>query len=358
MGISRSRRSTRSAIRSGGASSRSSSPPAGTSSRSRWPRRAGAPRSSWVPSPTRRSCSTRGAGRGSRGVERQGGGARPRHSGRERARRWADGALGPARRRDRARSRSPRSRRSGRRTTGLGARPGSRRRSSSRRRSALEDPAPADQRRARSRRAARSSARSRSIRRSMRARYNWRSWPLNADRPREALARARRGAGRRHALRGGSPSRASGAQAARLAARGRRGARRGATPHPDACPPLEADVRSGASARRARRADAGAPARQLCDGGSDELADLAPRRAAIWTGAIAEYRRLLALDPDARGAGAPGLAETLQQAGDSATPPKRCSPSWSARYPRAAHYRRAARRCRCSRSATRWRRAR
>ena len=93
----------------------------------------------------------------------------------------------------------------------------------------------------------------------------------------------------------------------------------------------------------------------VCDGGSDELADLL-RTTGDLGGAIAEYRRLLALDP-MRESWRAGLAETLAQAGDAAHAAEELSPRWW----RAIRARRtigASSPTRCSRSARRRARAR
>src|SRR5205085_1229588 len=65
---------------------------------------------------------------------------------------------------------------------------------------------------------------------------------------------------------------------------------------PEACPALEADVQRRRELHDVRGALALARQASLCDGGSDELADLL-RTTGDLAGAIAEYRRLLALDP-------------------------------------------------------------
>jgi tetratricopeptide (TPR) repeat protein len=106
---------------------------------------------------------------------------------------------------------------------------------------------------------------------------------------------------------------------------------------PDACAPIEAEL-----ALKRERHDVGhrlelARRASTCAGGSEELAD-ALRDAGDFAGAIAEYERLLRLDPS-RDLWRVGLAETLQQAGrarEAAT----IFEALTALYPRAAHYRR------------------
>jgi len=168
-----------------------------------------------------------------------------------------------------------------------------------------------------------------------RARYNLALFELNADKPREALARLdevqkprswRFFYARQQALKQRGWQRESDDALAEARRR-----------DPEACPALEADVQRRRELHDIRGALTLAKQASVCDGGSDELADLL-RTTGDLPGAVAEYRRLLALDP-MRESWRAGLAETLAQSGD----PKSAAAELAtlvARYPRAAHYRR------------------
>ena len=168
-----------------------------------------------------------------------------------------------------------------------------------------------------------------------RARYNLALLELNADRPREALAR----------LDEVKQARSWRFFFARFQALKQRGWQREAEEalaearrrDPDACAALEADVALKRERHDVRGALALARQASVCGGGSDELADLL-RATGDLGGAIAEYRRLLALDRT-RESWRAGLAETLAQAGDEAHAAEELT-LLVARYPRASHYRR------------------
>ncbi len=107
--------------------------------------------------------------------------------------------------------------------------------------------------------------------------------------------------------------------------------------HPEGCAPLEAEV---ALKRERHDVIAVLPLARLaatCTGGSDELAD-ALREAGDVKGAIAEFRRLVALDPT-REAFRSGLAESLAQQGDVKEAAQLFA-ELASRYPRATVYRR------------------
>ena len=168
-----------------------------------------------------------------------------------------------------------------------------------------------------------------------RARYNLALVELNADRPREALARLdevkrprswRFFFARQQALKQRGWQR----EADEALAEARRR-------DPEACPALEADVERRRELHDVRGAMALARQASVCDGGSDELADLL-RSSGDLPGAIAEYRRLTALDP-MRESWRAGLAETLAESGDEAHAAVEFE-RLVARYPRASHYRR------------------
>src|SRR5438094_2267600 len=105
---------------------------------------------------------------------------------------------------------------------------------------------------------------------------------------------------------------------------------------PDACPPLEAELTMARARHDVARRLKLARAASTCTGGSDELAD-ALRDVGDFAGAVAEYQRLLALEPS-RDIWRVGLAEALQSAGrarEAAT----IFAALAERYPRAARYR-------------------
>lgn len=170
----------------------------------------------------------------------------------------------------------------------------------------------------------------------VRARYTRAMMSLGAERPREALQRleAAPPGGRaywRFAYARWQALKARGfqreAEAALVEARAL---------HPDACAALEAEI----GLRREKHDVKGtlelARKARHCGGGSDELAE-ALREAGDLKGAIAEYERLLALDP-AREPWRSGLAETLEHAGDL----RGAAAIFRAlveRYPRSSHYR-------------------
>lgn len=168
-----------------------------------------------------------------------------------------------------------------------------------------------------------------------RARYNLALMELNADRPREAIARldqVHEGKSWRFAF-------------ARYQALKQRGWQREAEEalaearrrDPEACLALGAAVQERRERHDVHGALALAREAGRCGGGSDELADLL-RATGDLAGAVAEYRRLLALDP-MREVWRAGLAETLAQAGDEAGAAAELT-HLVARYPRASHYRR------------------
>jgi tetratricopeptide (TPR) repeat protein len=170
-----------------------------------------------------------------------------------------------------------------------------------------------------------------------RARYNLALVDLNSDKPREALAQLdevkhpgarswRFAFARQQALKQRGWQR----EADEALAEARRR-------DPEACPALEADVQRRRELHDVRGALTLARQASVCDGGSDELADLL-RTTGDLGGAIAEYRRLLALDP-MRESWRAGLAETLAQSGDETHAAAELT-QLVARYPRAAHYRR------------------
>jgi len=160
---------------------------------------------------------------------------------------------------------------------------------------------------------------------------------LNADRPREALSRLA------DAPRGQPPYwRFAFVRYQALKARGwlreaEEALAEARRLHPDGCAPLEAAITLERERHDVAAALSLAGKAALCNGGSDELAD-ALRESGDLKGAIAEYRRLLALDP-ARETWRAGLAETLQQAGQSAEAAEVFA-ALARRYPRATHYRR------------------
>ncbi|HEY2747408.1 MAG TPA: DUF3857 domain-containing protein, partial [Polyangia bacterium] len=168
-----------------------------------------------------------------------------------------------------------------------------------------------------------------------RARYNLALYELNNDKPREAIARLDEVAhprswrfyfARQQALKQRGWQRE--ADDALAEARRR---------DPEACPALEADILRRRELHDVRGALALAQRASVCDGGSDELADLL-RTTGDLAGAITEYRRLIALDPN-RESWRAGLAESLAQASDPAHAAAEFA-TLVARYPRAAHYRR------------------
>ena len=168
-----------------------------------------------------------------------------------------------------------------------------------------------------------------------RARYNLALIELNADKPREAIARLDEIAhprswrfffARQQALKQRGWQR----EADEALAEARRR-------DPEACPALEADVLRKRELHDVRGALALARQASVCDGGSDELADLL-RTTGDLAGAIAEYRRLLSIDPN-RESWRAGFAETLAQSGDEAHAADELA-TLVARYPRASHYRR------------------
>ena len=168
-----------------------------------------------------------------------------------------------------------------------------------------------------------------------RARYNLALVELNSDRPREALARLdevrkprswRFFFARQQALRQRGWLR----EADEALAEARRR-------NPEACPALEADGQRRRELHDVRGALALARQASVCGGGSDDLADLL-RTTGELGGAVAEYRRLLALDP-MREAWRAGLAEVLAESGDERGAAGELG-QLVARYPRAAHYRR------------------
>ncbi len=168
-----------------------------------------------------------------------------------------------------------------------------------------------------------------------RARYNLALMELNADRPREALAR----------LDQVTASSSWRFQFARYQALKQRGWAREADlalaearrRDPEACLALLADVELKRERHEVREALALARQAVGCGGGNDELADLL-RTTGDLAGAIAEYRRLLALDP-MRESVRSGLAETLAQAGDDKGAAAELT-QLVARYPKISHYRR------------------
>ena len=168
-----------------------------------------------------------------------------------------------------------------------------------------------------------------------RARYNLALIELNSDKPREALARLDEVAhprswrfffARQQALKQRGWQR----EADEALAEARRR-------DPEACPALEADILRRRELHDVRGALALAQKASVCDGGSDELADIL-RTTGDLAGAITEYRRLLEIDPN-RESWRAGLAESLAQAGDSAHAAEELA-TLVARYPRASHYRR------------------
>lgn len=168
-----------------------------------------------------------------------------------------------------------------------------------------------------------------------RARYNLAMLELNGDKPREALARLdevtqprswRFFFARQQALKQRGWQR----EADEALAEARRR-------DPEACPALEADVQRRRELHDVRGALTLARLAGTCDGGSDELADFL-RTTGDLPGAIAEYRRLVALDP-MRESWRAGLAETLAQSGDETRAAAEFE-TLVARYPRASHYRR------------------
>jgi tetratricopeptide (TPR) repeat protein len=169
-----------------------------------------------------------------------------------------------------------------------------------------------------------------------RARYNLALMELNADRPREALARL--GAAGPIAA---HDWRFAFARYQTLKARGWQHEAEQALAsarrlNPEACPPLEAATAIAYGRHEVAAALALARLASTCGAGSDELADL-QRSTGDLAAAIAEYRRLLALDP-MRESWRAGLGETLAQAGDL----REAASVFGllvARYPRAAHYR-------------------
>jgi len=106
---------------------------------------------------------------------------------------------------------------------------------------------------------------------------------------------------------------------------------------PEACPPIEAELTMARERHDVAKRLKLARKASVCSGGSEELAD-ALRDAGELDGAVAEYRRLLALDPS-RDIWRVGLADTLQQAG-RAREAAAIFEALAERYPRAAHYRR------------------
>lgn len=168
-----------------------------------------------------------------------------------------------------------------------------------------------------------------------RARYNLALIELNADRPREALAR----------LDAVKQPKSWRFWFARFSALKQRGWQREADDalaearrrDPEACPALEAEVTQRRERHDVRGALTLARRASVCGGGSDELADLL-RTTGDLDGAIGEYRRLLALDPS-RESWRAGLAESEAQSGDAHGAAQQLS-VLVARYPRAAHYRR------------------
>jgi tetratricopeptide (TPR) repeat protein len=110
--------------------------------------------------------------------------------------------------------------------------------------------------------------------------------------------------------------------------------------HPDACPLFEAEIQVKRERHDVAGARAAATKAAHCGGGSDELADEL-REAHDLDGAIAEYRRLVELDPT-RDSWKSGLAETLAMRGDAASLREAASlfGELVARDPRATHARR------------------
>jgi cellulose synthase operon protein C len=106
---------------------------------------------------------------------------------------------------------------------------------------------------------------------------------------------------------------------------------------PEACQPLAAAVELARDRHDVALAAKLAQKASTCNGGSDELADLL-RNSGQLDGAIAEYRRLVALDP-AKETWRAGLAEALKESSQ----PARAVPELETlilRHPRAAYYRR------------------
>jgi tetratricopeptide (TPR) repeat protein len=168
-----------------------------------------------------------------------------------------------------------------------------------------------------------------------RARYNLALMELNADRPREALARldeVKGVHGWRFAFARFQALKQRGwAREAELAlAEARR-------LDPEACQALVADVTQRRERHDVRGALVLARWASTCGGGNDELADLL-RATGDLGGAVAEYRRLRALEPMRESVQA-GLAETLAQAGDDVGSAAELT-QLVTRYPKAAHYRR------------------
>jgi len=110
--------------------------------------------------------------------------------------------------------------------------------------------------------------------------------------------------------------------------------------HPDACALFEAEIHVKRERHDVAGARAAAAKAAHCGGGSDELADEL-RDAHDFDGAIAEYRRLVELDPT-RDAWRSGLAETLVMRGDAASLREAAElfAQLVARDPRATHARR------------------
>jgi tetratricopeptide (TPR) repeat protein len=104
---------------------------------------------------------------------------------------------------------------------------------------------------------------------------------------------------------------------------------------PEACAPLQAEVLLRRERHEVTRAVALAKNASRCNGGDDDLADTL-RDLGDLAGAIAEYDRLLALDP-AREAWLAGRAETLAQAG-RAREAAEAFARLSVRYPRRTTY--------------------
>ena len=173
-----------------------------------------------------------------------------------------------------------------------------------------------------------------------RARYNLALIELNGDKPREALARLD------ELKRSGDGDRSWRFAFARQQALKQRGWQREADEalaearrrDPEACPALEADVQRRRERHDVRGALALARQASVCDGGSDELADLlrATRRSrrapSPSTGGCSRSIRCASR-------GAPAWPRRWRSRATRRTPPPSCA-QLVARYPRAAHYRR------------------
>jgi tetratricopeptide (TPR) repeat protein/transglutaminase-like putative cysteine protease len=105
---------------------------------------------------------------------------------------------------------------------------------------------------------------------------------------------------------------------------------------PEACAPLEAEVTQKRERHDVAAALSLAKLSRTCGGGSDDLADTLKDSGDL-DGAIAEYERLLTLDPT-REAWRAGLAETLLVTGRASAVD--AFAQLLARYPRRTHYRR------------------